>query len=64
MARFEVLTGAERQRRWSTDDKLSILQEALGPGGCASYVVRRHDIRPQQIYTWRKRRTHPRWAAL
>lgn len=32
MAKVEILTGAERQRRWSTELKLSILQEAQSFG--------------------------------
>ncbi|MDW9682918.1 transposase [Sinorhizobium meliloti] len=50
----EFLTGAERQRRWSAEQKLSILQEAFGPDGSVSVVARRHVILPQQIYAWRK----------
>ncbi|WP_457813830.1 transposase (plasmid) [Sinorhizobium meliloti] len=49
MAEVEILTGAERQRRWSAEQKLSILQEAFGPDGSVSVVARRHDILPQQI---------------
>ncbi len=36
MAKVEILTGAERQRRWSTELKLSILQEAFCADGCVS----------------------------
>lgn len=52
MAKVEILTGAERQRGWSAEQKLSILQEAFGPDGSVSVVARRHDILPQQIYAW------------
>lgn len=31
MGRIEILTGAERRRDWSDNEKLSILQEAAGP---------------------------------
>ena len=55
MARFEVITGADRQRHWSKDDKLSILREAFSPGAVVTVVARRHDIRVQQIYYWRKK---------
>ncbi|MDW9776381.1 transposase [Sinorhizobium meliloti] len=44
MANVEILTGAERQRRWSAEQKLSILQEAFGTDGSVSVVARRHDI--------------------
>lgn len=59
MAKIEILTGAERQRRWSTELKLSILQEAFGTDGSVSVVARRHDILPQQIYAWRKKLSPP-----
>ncbi|WP_046638267.1 IS66-like element accessory protein TnpA [Neorhizobium galegae] len=55
MAKVEILTGAERQRRWSTELKLSISQEAFGADGSVSDVARRHDVLPQQIYAWRKK---------
>ncbi|ASP89491.1 hypothetical protein CDO26_35490 (plasmid) [Sinorhizobium meliloti] len=50
MAKVEILTGAERQRRWSAEQKLSILQEAFGTDGSVSVVARRHDIRDCQEF--------------
>jgi len=54
MMRGEVLTGRERRRRWSCEDKVAILQEAFAPGAVVADVARRHDLRPQQIYQWRR----------
>ena len=54
MGRFEVLTGRERRRRWSREEKLSILKEAATSGLRVSEVARRHDVVPQQIYLWRR----------
>ena len=51
---MEILTGRERRRRWSTEDKLRILSEASAPGVSAAEVARRHDLCPQQIYRWRR----------
>lgn len=59
MAKFEILTGADRQRRWPTELKLSILQEAFSADGIVSDVARRHDMLPQQIYAWRKQFSPP-----
>ncbi len=39
----------------SDEEKLSILQEASAPDARISDVARRHDIKPQQIYTWRRK---------
>jgi transposase len=50
----EILTGRERRRRWSYEDKISVLKEASAPGAVVADVARRHDLRSQQIYQWRK----------
>ena len=63
MAKVEILTGGERQRRWSTQQKLSILKEAFGSDAGVSVVARRHDVLPQQIYCWRKKFAPPKLAA-
>jgi transposase len=60
MAKVEILTGVERQRRWSTEQKLLILQEAFSVDGTVSDVARRHDVVPQQIYAWRKKFSLPK----
>jgi len=39
MAKGKILTGAERQRRWSTELKLSILQDAFSADGSVSDVA-------------------------
>jgi|EndMetStandDraft_7_1072992.scaffolds.fasta_scaffold12443_6 transposase len=54
MARMEIVTGRERRRRWSEEDKLEILQEAATSGLSVADVARRHDVVPQQIYIWRR----------
>jgi transposase len=52
--RVEVLTGVGGRRRWSMDDKARIVEESLEPGATVSEVARRHDIRPQQLFGWRR----------
>ncbi len=52
--RLEVLTGVGGRRRWSWDDKARIVEESLAPGATVSEVARRHDIRPQQLFGWRR----------
>ena len=54
MSQITVLTGPERRRRWSDEDKAVILGEAFGPGGCVTEVARRHDVSSGLIYTWRR----------
>ena len=53
MGRVEVL-GRERRRAWSDEDKLRILAEAEAHGLGLAAVARRHDLCPQQLYTWRR----------
>ena len=52
--RLEVLTGVGGRRRWSPDDKARMVEETLAPGATVSEVARRHDIRPQQLFGWRR----------
>src|SRR3954469_6918617 len=54
MARVEVITGIERRRRWSEDQKRSIVAESFAPGAVVSEVARRADISAGQIYRWRQ----------
>jgi transposase len=54
MARVEVMTGAERRRRWSEEQKRAIVTESLAAGAVVSEVARRADIGPGQIYRWRE----------
>lgn len=52
--KMHVLSGPERRRRWSTAEKLAIIQETYEPDATVSIVARRHGIQPNQLFTWRK----------
>lgn len=54
MARVEVITGPERRRRWTEEQKRAIVAESLAPGAVVSEVARRADVRASQIYRWRQ----------
>ncbi len=54
MARVEVITGRERRRRWSEEEKRAIVSASLMPGTVVSEVARRADVVAGQIYRWRK----------
>ena len=54
MARVEVITGPERRRRWSAEQKRSIVAESLAPGAVVTEIARRAEICPGQIYPWRR----------
>ena len=52
--RMEVLTGDVGRRTWSPEEKARILAEAAVPGAVVSEVARRHGLRPQQVFGWRR----------
>jgi transposase len=54
MRRVEVISGPERRRRWSKEQKRAIVAEAFAPGASVSAVARRVDVVPKQIYRWRR----------
>ncbi|MCC8397344.1 IS3 family transposase [Paraburkholderia sp. MMS20-SJTR3] len=51
---MEVLTGPERRRRWSADEKLAMVRESFEPGKSVSMVARQHGVNPNQLFHWRK----------
>ena len=52
--RAEVLTGPERRRRWSVDQKLAIVAELEHSGSSGAVVARRYGISTGLLYTWRR----------
>jgi len=66
--RIEVLTGRERRRQWSTEEKERIVAESYSGHDSVSRIARRHGLLPQQLFTWRReaRRTAvaPAFAAV
>ncbi len=54
MGHAVLLTGPERRRRWSLEDRAQILAEAFAPGAVVSEVARRFEISTGLIYTWRR----------
>ena len=52
--RIEVLSGPERRRQWSADDKERIVSESYSGVDKVSRIARRHGLSPQQLFTWRR----------
>ena len=50
----EVITSVQRRRRWSTEEKVRIVEETNLPGNSVSLVARRHGIAGNQLFTWRR----------
>ena len=49
-----ILSGSERRRRWTTAEKLRIVQESQAPDAMVSEIARRHDVHPNQLHLWRR----------
>ncbi len=54
MAHMTLLTGPERRRRWSEDDRERILAASFAPGAVVADVARQFDVSTSLIYKWRK----------
>jgi transposase len=54
MTKVEVLTGPERHRRWSEDEKATIVAATLVAGARVADVARRHGVGRSLIYAWRR----------
>jgi transposase len=50
----ELLGRVERRRRFSVEQKLAVLAEAMAPEANMSEVARRHGLVPSQVYKWRR----------
>jgi transposase len=52
--RVEVLGDVERRRRWSSDEKMRLVEETLVPGAKVSEVARRNGVSASLLFTWRR----------
>jgi transposase len=52
--RVEVLTGPGRRRRWSDEQKMQVVAEAIVPGAVVAQIARRWQICPSQVFSWRR----------
>lgn len=54
MTTATVLSGPERRRRWTTAEKLRIVEESVAPGASVVEVARRHDVHRNLVTAWRR----------
>jgi transposase len=52
--RIEVITGAERRRRWSSEEKQAIVAESVAPRASPTVIARKYGLNTGQLYTWRR----------
>ena len=53
--RVQVITSVQRRRRWSTAEKVRLVEEAMQPGSSVSFVARRYGLSPSLLFTWKRR---------
>lgn len=52
--RIEVINGTARRRRWSTEQKLQMVEETLHSGESISSIARRRGVAPNLLYRRRR----------
>jgi transposase-like protein len=50
---MEIITGVERRRRWSLEEKLRIVAETEQPGFGIAEIARRYEISRGLLWNWR-----------
>ena len=51
---IEIITGRERRRRWSIEEKLRIVAETEEVGARVTEVAARHGVYPGLLFAWRR----------
>ena len=54
MSDYEIITDGGRRRRWSSAEKLRIVEETLEDGASISVVARRNGVAANLLYRWRR----------
>jgi transposase len=54
MGPITLLTGPERRRRWSEDERRRILTAAFAPGAVVADISRQVEVSTSLIYKWRE----------
>jgi transposase len=52
--RVEIITGHERRRRYSANEKLALVDATMQPGMTVSAVARQHGVSPSLLFKWRQ----------
>ena len=54
MVRGEIITALERRRRWSREEKESLVAASFEPGVTVSEIARSAGMHASQLFRWRK----------
>ena len=52
--RVEIITGRERRRRYSANEKLALIEATMQPGMTVSAVARQRGVSPSLLFKWRQ----------
>lgn len=62
--RIEVITGVQRRRRWTPEQKLELVRRTFEPGMTVSLVAREAGIAAAQLFQWKKAYTEGSLVAV
>jgi len=54
LRRIELITGQERRRRWSPEEKATITAQSFVPGANVAHVARRNGVSAGLLHYWRR----------
>jgi transposase len=60
----EVITGVQRRRRWTPEQKLEWVRQTMEPGMSVSLVARQAGVAASQLFQWRKAYTEGSLVAV
>ncbi|AVZ56341.1 hypothetical protein CGY71_06755 [Salmonella enterica subsp. enterica serovar Typhi] len=52
--RIEVITGEQKRRRHTPEDKARFIELAMQPGYAVSLVARQYGIKPSHLFKWKR----------
>jgi transposase len=64
ISEVEVITGVQRRRRWTPEQKLDWVRRTMEPGMSVSLVAREAGITASQLFQWRKAYTEGSLVAV
>ena len=53
-SRITVIGRVSGRRYWTVEQKMAMLRDAFGSGGCVRTAMDRHEVTSGQLYTWRR----------
>ncbi len=61
--KLAVITSVQQRRRWNAAEKMRMVEESLQASASVSLVARRHGVKPNQLFAWRRLAAHRAFTA-